>query len=384
MARFNLTLYLWLNDLQSRKIDLSVVKAVLVALPGRKSMARSGAGQRRPSIHDVASHAGVSAATGSKVMQGVATVRPENAQRVFDAVEALDYRVDPLASDMRRARRRIIGAIVPELESEFFGSMITQLERLAEQRGYSLVAASSRESEARERDVLSRMHDWRVSGVVLSPVRNEHGPAAELMKRYGMTGVLIDRVLSDSTFDTVSADSASASAEVARALVAKGHRHILVIGLGEQAATVHARLDGFRNMALRLAPDINIDVVLSESDVEPLRSSLSAYFDKGARPSAVYSLFLKGTLVALSEFRRRGWHYPDDISLVGFDDAEWMQVTWPSIAAVVQPVREIATQAMDILFRRIDGEEGPPVARLEKCEVLMRESVGAPGRGGAS
>jgi LacI family transcriptional regulator len=347
-------------------------------------MAQRGAEQRRPSIHDVASRAGVSAATVSKVMQGVSTVRPENAQRVFDAVQLLGYRVDPLASDMRRAKRRMIGAIVPEFESEFFGSMVTQLERLAEQRGYTLVAASSRESEARERDILDRMHDWRVSGVVLSPVRNEHGPAGELMKKYGMTAVMIDRVLADDVFDTVSADSATASAEVARALVEKGHRHILVVGLGEQAATVKARLDGFRAAAMELAPDIRIDVILSDSEVEPLRASLRDYFGKGERPTAVYSLFLKGTLVALSEFRQRGWHCPNDVSLVGFDDAEWMQVTWPAIAAVVQPVRQMAIQAMDMLFRRIDGEEGLPAARLERCKVLMRESVGSPSSGAHS
>ena len=163
----------------------------------------------------------------------------------LDAVEQLGYRVDPLASDMRRAKRRIIGAIMPEFESEFFGQMVTQLESLAEQRGYTLVAASSRESEARETEILARMHDWRVAGVVLAPVRNEHGPAADFMKANGMTGVLIDRVLSDDAFDTVSADSAAASAEVARELIGKGHRHILVVGLGEQAATVRARLDGF-------------------------------------------------------------------------------------------------------------------------------------------
>jgi LacI family transcriptional regulator len=201
------------------------------------------------------------------------------------------------------------------------------------------------------------------------------------MKKYGMTGVLIDRVLADDSFDTVSADSAAASAEVARSLVEKGHRHILVVGLGEQAATVHARLDGFRNTAIELAPDIGIDVILSESDVEPLRASIRSYFDKGERPTAVYSLFLKGTLVALSEFRRRGWHCPNDVSLVGFDDAEWMQVTWPAIAAVVQPVKQMAVQAMDILFRRIEGEAGPPAALLEKCTVLMRESVGSPSSG---
>lgn len=336
--------------------------------------------RRRPSIHDVASRAGVSAATVSKVMQGVSTVRPDNVQRVFDAVEFLGYRVDPLASDLRRAKRRIVGAIVPEFESEFFGSMITQLERLAEQRGYALVAASSRESEAREKEILSRMHDWRVSGVVLAPVRNEQGPAAAYMKANGMTGVVIDRVLADGSFDTVSADSAAASAEVARALVGLGHRHMLVIGLGEQAATVHARLEGFRNAASALAPEVRIDVILSDSDVDPLRTALRDYFAKGERPTAVYSLFLKGTLVALSEFRRQGWHCPDDISLVGFDDAEWMQVTWPAIAAVVQPVRQIAVQAMDVLFRKIGGEEAPPRARFEPCKVLMRESVGSPGR----
>ncbi|RWE51203.1 MAG: LacI family transcriptional regulator [Mesorhizobium sp.] len=346
-------------------------------------MAQQETQQRRPSIHDVASHAGVSAATVSKVLAGVTTVKPENAQRVLDAVELLGYRVDPLASDMRRAKRRIIGAIMPEFESEFFGQMVSELEGLAEQRGYTLVAASSRESEAREKEILARMHDWRVAGVVLAPVRNEHGPAAGFMKANGMTGVLIDRVLADDAFDTVSADSAAASAEVARALVGHGHRHVLVVGLGQQAATVRARLEGFRKTALELAPDIRIDVVLCESDVEPLRTLLRDYFSKreagNDRPTAVYSLFLKGTLVALSEFRRRGWHCPNDISLVGFDDAEWMQVTWPAIAAVVQPVREIAGNAMEVLFRRIEGEDGPPTARLEPCKVLMRESVGSPG-----
>lgn len=336
---------------------------------------------KRPSIHDVASHAGVSAATVSKVMQGVTTVREENVLRVHSAVEQLGYRADPLAADLRRTRRRLIGAIVPEFESEFFGQMVTELERLAEQRGYWLVAASSGESEDREKEMLARMHDWRVAGVVLAPVRNEHGPAAGLMKAYGMNGVMVDRVLSDDAFDTVSADSASASAAVARELVGRGHRHILVVGLGEQAATVRSRLEGFRTAAAELAPDTRIDVILSDSAVAPLREAVADYFDRGEHPTAVYSLFLKGTLVVLSEFRRRGWHCPGDVSLIGFDDAEWMAVTWPAIAAVVQPVARIAAEAMNRLFSRIEGEDGAPVARLEPCNVLMRESVGPPSGG---
>ncbi len=345
-------------------------------------MAQRLARVSRPSIHDVASHAGVSAATVSKVMHGVSTVRPENVLRVHDAVEALGYRVDPLASDLRRAKRRIIGAVVPEFESEFFGSMLTEMERHAEQQGYALVAASSRESEEREQEILQRMQDWRVAGVVLAPVRDEHGLGATLMRQYGITGVLIDRVHADDAFDTVSADSEAASAGVARELIGRGHRHVLVVGLGEQAATVRARLDGFRATALDLAPEMRIDVILTEHDIAPLRTAVRGYFSKGERPTAVYSLFSKGTLVALSEFRRRGWRCPEDISLVGFDDTEWMQVTWPMIAAVVQPVRSIARHAMDLLFERISGHKaGAPVRRLEPCEFQMRESVGAPRNG---
>ena len=345
-------------------------------------MAQRRATAGRPSIHDVANHAGVSAATVSKVMHGVATVRPENVLRVHHAVETLGYRVDPLASDLRRAKRRIVGAVVPEFESEFFGSMLTEMERHAEQHGYSLVAASSRESEEREQEILQRMHDWRVAGVVLAPVRDESGLGASMMRQTGLTGVLIDRVHSDREFDTVSADSEAASAAVARALVGKGHRHVLVIGLGEQAATVRARLDGFQATALAVAPDMRIDVILTEHDIGPLRTAVRSYFSEGERPTAVYSLFSKGTLVALSEFRRRGWRCPEDISLVGFDDTEWMQVTWPTIAAVVQPVRSIARHAMDLLFERISGQKlGAPARRLEPCEFEMRESVGAPRHG---
>ena len=108
--------------------------------------------QRRATIHDVARAAGVSAATVSKVLRGVRSVREDNADRVREAVAALDYRMDPVASGLRGEQRRIIGAVVPDLESAFFGKLVTGLERAAEEAGYHMIVASSRESEAREAD----------------------------------------------------------------------------------------------------------------------------------------------------------------------------------------------------------------------------------------
>jgi LacI family transcriptional regulator len=331
--------------------------------------------KRRPSIHDVAKHAGVSAATVSKVIEGNQTVKVRNIERVLASVGELGYRVDPVAADLRRNERRIVGAIVPEFESAFFGSIIAQLELEAEKRGYTLVATSSRESEDRERELLNRMHDWRVAGVIVAPVRNEHGPAAEVMKHFRMRGVFIDRVLSDDVFDTVSSNGAQASAQVARELVTSNHRHFLLVTFDEEAASLQARLNEFRRQALELDPACVIDVIRCASDPDALRSAVRDYFNQGLRPTAIYSLFLKATLVVVAEVRRRGWSIPDDVSIVAFDHDEWMDLMHPPMSAVVQPTKSIASTAMQRLFSRVAGEKSPPIATLEPCKVIMRGSV---------
>ena len=68
---------------------------------------------------------------------------------------------------------------------------------------------------------------------------------------------------------------------------------------------------------------------------------------------------------------------PEDVALVGFDDADWMQTTWPSITAVAQPVAAIAERALSALLARVEGESiGLSVQYLEPCTLLVRLSTG--------
>ncbi|WP_343116144.1 LacI family DNA-binding transcriptional regulator [Ostreiculturibacter nitratireducens] len=336
--------------------------------------------QRRATIHDVARAAGVSAATVSKVLRGVASVRSENAERVREAVRELDYRMDPLAAGLRHEQRRIIGAVVPDLESPFFGALVTGLERAAEEAGYHMIVASSRESEERESDLVARMADWRVAGTILVPVRSERGEGATRMRELGMQAVLVDRASADDDFDTVTADNSEASAKVADLLIGQGHRHILLHGATRISKAVRTRLDGFTERAQTLDPQVRIDTLLSDDDPETQRGAVRTYFDghTGAeRPTAVFSLSQHSTLLVLSELRRRGLRIPQDVELVGFDDADWMQTTWPSITAVAQPVAAMAERAVSVLLERIEGgNKGAPTSHLEPCTMLVRESAG--------
>jgi LacI family transcriptional regulator len=335
--------------------------------------------QKRATIHDVARRAGVSAATVSKVLRGVTTVRADNAERVREAVAALDYRMDPVASGLRGEQRRIIGAVVPDLESPFFGRLVTGLEHAAEEAGYHMIVATSRESEAREADLVTRMNDWRVAGCVLVPVRSERGEGAARLRDLGMQAVLVDRVSADDAFDTVAADNHAASATVADFLVGLGHRHVLLQGATKISKAIRTRLAGFAECARTLDPGIRIDELISDEKLETQREAIRHYFatHETDRPTAVFSLSQHSTLLVLSEIRRMGLRVPEDIALVGFDDADWMQTTWPSITAVAQPVTAIAERALAALLARVEGEStGFPVQHLEPCTMLVRQSAG--------
>lgn len=339
--------------------------------------------QRRATIHDVARAAGVSAATVSKVLRGVASVKPTNARRIREAIEELGYRKDPLASGLRNEQRRIIGAVVPDLESPFFGALITGLERAAETAGYTMIIASSRECEAREAELVGRMNDWRVAGTILMPVRSERGLGTEKLRAFGMHAVLVDRVSADAQYDTVAADNYRASADVADFLISAGHRHLLLHGATRISKSVRTRVDGFTDRARELAPAVRLDKLVSDGDLNIQRQVIRDYFearDGAKRPTAVFSLSQHSTLLVLSELRRRSIRVPEDIALVGFDDAEWMQTTWPTITAVAQPVATLAERAVAALLARVEGQNaGFPVQYLEPCTMIVRQSARAEG-----
>ena len=336
---------------------------------------------KRATIHDVARRAGVSAATVSKVLNGVSTVKASNVERVRSAVEELGFRMDPLAAGLRNERRRIIGVVVPDLESPFFGALVTHLERLAQGAGYHVIITSSRESEEREEELVAQINDWRVAGTIFIPTRSERGLGARALRELGMNAVLVDRVMTDEHFDTVTADNYEASASVAEYLLDQGHTRVLVHGATKLSKAVRTRFDGFSERARARDPGVQIDDLLSDNDLEAQRDAIRVYFESHAgdqQPTAVFSLSQHSALLMFSELRRRDIRIPQEIALISFDDADWMQTAWPTVSAVAQPVEAIAERALSVLLARIDGEnDSLPVHYMEPCTMQIRQSTGA-------
>jgi DNA-binding LacI/PurR family transcriptional regulator len=328
---------------------------------------------RKASIRDVAEAAGVSAATVSKVLRGDPGVHETTRDSVNRAIRALDYRIDPLAANLRRGQRSLVGVIVPDFQNPFFGEIVATLESLADAEGLALVAMSSWESDAREAELIRKMNDWRVAGLVIAPVVSGAVTAGRLAQ-CGLHATLIDRTDGGTGYDSISADSTAGTAEAARALIASGHRRVLLVASSRELPNMAARVEGF---LAAVRGRIETDIVWCGRDRAAMGGILAAHLDRTSRPDALFPLFLPGLIVTLRELRARGWHYPAGVSLVCFDDADWLAAIDPPIDAVAQPVRDLGREAFRRLLLRIRGSTAPGESCLLPCHFHRRGSIAA-------
>ena len=97
-------------------------------------------------------------------------------------------------------------------------------------------------------------------------------------------------------------------------------------------------------------------------------------------PTALLALTGHATLGAVLALQQRGLVVPRDVSLIGFDDNEWMKIMHPAISAVRQPVEALARSAWDQLASRLRGERMPRARVRLACSLELRESAVAPAR----
>lgn len=341
-------------------------------------MDERGSGIRRPTVRDVAQAAAVSPATVSNVLTGRRAVAPERAARVLAAVERLGYRPDPLAANLRSTRRAVLGVLVPELANPFFAELVEALERRAREAGWRLLVATSGEERAEEPRAIEELVAWRPAGLVLVPV-DDGFPGRPVVDRAGLPCVLVDRVPPDCEgFDSVAIDNRAATRAAAYRLAELGHRRFLAVASTLAVANMRERVEGVREVLARSA-SAQVDLLEAGCEVEPAAAAIAGRLDRPDPPTAILALTTTLTLAALRALAETGRHIPADCALLGFDDHAWMQVARPAIAAVRQPIGELARLAFDRLRLRAEAEQPPPPCRVRlACDIAWRDSIAAP------
>lgn len=331
---------------------------------------------------DVAHEAGVSTATVSHVLNETRRVAPETEARVRAAIDAVGYRLDPIARALRTSRTHSIGVVVSDTGHPIFADMIRGIDEVASKSDLTMLLAHSSESADREAAAIDLLRERRVDGFLIVPATaGGHRAIAELAAER-VPVVVIDRLF-DLPVDQVASDAAPPLRALAQHLVDHGHTRIgLVVGTTENEANV-TRLDACRD-ALTALGVADADQIVIEAEghgaiAAPIESTHMAIVDvlqSDSRPTALMSLNAQMTVAVLEAAAEAGLTIPDDIALVALDDLPWSQVIEPKITCAAQPATDIGRRAMELLLRRIAEPDAPAITGLLACELHHRRSCG--------
>jgi LacI family transcriptional regulator len=329
----------------------------------------------------VAQAAAVSPGTVSNVLTGRRNVDPAIRERVLEAVEAMGYRPDVAASSLRSTERNVVGAVVPELTNPFFACLVDRLEREARAAGKRLLVAASGGDPLEEEREVAALTAWRPAGVIVVPCGGRFA-ARRLLEREGVPFVVVDRPLEEGEpVDTVAVDNAAASAEAARRLVELGHRRVLAVASSLGLGNMRERLAGIE---AETAAVEGAEVEVLEAGFEPdaITEAIALRLARPPRPTALFALNNMLTLGALKAIAAAGIEIPQALSLMGFDDYDWMEVFRPPLTAVRQPVPDLAHAAWLRLAQRMappaEGEALEPCHLRLPCHLIWRGSVAEP------
>jgi LacI family transcriptional regulator len=333
-------------------------------------------------IRAVARHANVSIATVSRTINGITTVGPELAKRVWKAIEELDYYPNTQARSLVSGRSRLLGLVISEITNPFFPELIQGFEDVAVENGYEILIGSTNYDPQRMNLVIRRMLERKVEGVAVMTFGIEEPLLQQLAER-NVPLTLIDFDLPNPLVSTLRVDYDAGIRQAVHHLAALGHRQITFISGPHTLHSAKARLETFQ-IATKEARISQKDARVVEAN-HTLEGGMLAFERLQARGELPTAIMCSNDMTAIGVLRSAysiGMKVPRDLSIIGFDDIRFAQFTTPPLTTVQMSRIDLARSAFQAL-----RDHGPaPVKPATKeyaipTKLIVRQSTDFPRSG---
>ncbi len=336
-------------------------------------------------IKDVAQEAHVSLATVSSVINGTRYVSPELTQRVKEAMRKLDYQPNILARSLRTNRTHMISMTVTDITNPFFSSVVRGVEDAAAENGFRVIVSNTDEDIATEDDCLTSLQRRRTDGFIIVPT-GFAGKGLRRLEQGRVPFVLVDRRVAGIDSDVVLSNNVQAACQAVTHLIEHGHQRIGII-LGRSGVTPSdERFLGYKEALEKAGLPLKEELVTrGDFRIDGGGMACHALLQLGDPPSAIFVVNNRMVVGAMEAIREAGLRCPKHISLVGFDDFDWVGLLEPPLTTVAQQPYQIGYQATELLMDKITNpSKHIPREYRVSCELVLRGSVANVAKGSAS
>jgi len=328
-------------------------------------------------MRDVARHAGVSPKTVSNVMNGYPYIREETRTKVLAAIDALGYQMNISARNLKSGRTGIIGLAVPELSLPYFGELADAVIEAAERHGLTVMIEQTGADRDRELTVINRPRGHLVDGLLYSPLGLGQEDIGQLTTSAPM--VLLGERIFHSPVDHVMIDNVAGTKAAVEHLLQLGRRRIAVLGVhpGEKVGTAAIRYDAYAEALTEHGVPVPEELAFSAGKWHRSTGAeaTQALLASGRTFDAVLALNDTLALGAIRTLTKHGLRIPDDVAVAGFDNIDEAQYSTPTLTTVDPGRTQIARTAVDLLVRRMTGDDSEHEEIVAPYELLTREST---------
>lgn len=341
-------------------------------------------GSRSATIVDVARYAGLSPSTVSRVINRRGYFSEETLQKVEEAVQALGYRPNWNARGLKGKPSKLVGLIIPDISNVFYTGVAESVASVLRGYGYEMILCVSEENPEKDLGYLQILEEKRVDGIIYThPAHGSNSDYLRAMAARGMPVLEINRQREKDLLSAVLPDNLRGVQQGIDHLLGLGHCRIAIISGGSATSTGAERILGYQISMAKVGLPVDPDLLKVGSFTRQWGEQATCeLLDLPEPPTAIFAgsnRILLGTLMALNQRKVR---LPTDISLIGFDDTEWMAAWNPPITAVDIAIGEMAKLAVQLLYRQMASENtasipvtyhlGTTLVIRQSCQELAR------------
>jgi LacI family transcriptional regulator len=330
----------------------------------------------RATLKDVARLAGVSQSTTSRAMSGEGYVAEAVRQRVLAVADELGYVPHAMARSLRKQVNRSIGVLVSNLRNTFYADLAAGIASRARSQGYTMMLVDDEGLADVELGAAEAFVATRAAGVIVTPLS---ALVSTYLLKQNIPVVEVDRQFSAGRCDGVIIDNADIAKRMTDHLVDLGHTHIALLFDETNWTTGAERFAGYQRSldesGIAADPSLVVSAGWGADDARKATVNMLARRDHPTAVIAANYVLAEGVWRAASDL---GLRIPDDLSLVSFDDAQWMSMVNPGITAVSQDAVALGGTAMDRLLDRIEHPHAEAVTVVLDSQILPRGSTAGP------
>lgn len=334
--------------------------------------------RRHVTINDLARKLGLAPSTVSRALRDHPDISKETKRRVLAMAAKTHYQPNLIAQSLQNRRSNNIGVVVPEIRNTFFSTVISGIEEVAYQAGYTIMVCQSADTVSREVLNIKALAANRVAGMLVSISQEttsyEH---LELAMRQGIPLVLFDRVAEELEVSKVIVDDFEGAYAAVQHLIERGRTRIAHIGGTRSMYVSRMRRLGYeaalRDNGLEVSEDYVVDAGYHEEDGRRAAQRLMSLAEP---PDAIFTIndpVAIGVFVYLDE---AGVKIPDDVALVGFSNNPNTALVRPRLTTVNQPAFEIGRKAAELLLKSLATDSvSDPETIILPTALVVREST---------